>query len=102
MTYQTGDILLDKYRIEELIGQGAFAKVYRATHIELNVSRALKILHRETAGVGSSLYDDYRKRFRFEVQLGARLNHPNVIHVYDVDTMRVSLSWSWNTRLGVL
>ena len=85
MPYQPGDIILNKYQIKELLGKGAFAEVYRATHTELGVSRALKILHRETAGVGSSLYDDYQKRFRLEVRLGARLNHTNVIHVYDVE-----------------
>lgn len=39
MTYQTGDILLNKYRVEALIGRGAFAQVNWATHIELNPRR---------------------------------------------------------------
>lgn len=85
MPYQPGDIILKKYRIEQLIGRGAFAEVYRAIHVDLNVQRALKILWRETPGVGSSLFDDYEQRFRLEVQLGARLNHPNVIQVHDVE-----------------
>ena len=85
MSYKLGDILLDKYRIEELIGRGAFAEVYRAKHIEMNVPRALKVLRKDAPGVGSSLFEDYEQRFRLEVQLGARINHPNVIHVYDIE-----------------
>ena len=35
MSFQSGEILFDKYRIESLIGQGAFGEVYRVTHINL-------------------------------------------------------------------
>jgi serine/threonine protein kinase len=37
MPYQPGDILLDKYRIEALLGHGAFGEVYRVMRISLNV-----------------------------------------------------------------
>jgi eukaryotic-like serine/threonine-protein kinase len=76
MPYQSGEILLDKYRIEALIGQGAFGEVYRVTHISLNVPRAVKILRRDAPGVGSTEYDDCKRRFLFEAQLGARLHMP--------------------------
>ncbi len=36
--------VLDKYRIERLVGQGGFAHVYRATHLLLNMPVALKVL----------------------------------------------------------
>jgi len=74
--HKPGDILLDKYRIEKLIGEGAFAEVYLATHIELNVSRALKILRKEAPGVGSTEFEDFQEHFKLEVQLGAVINHP--------------------------
>jgi serine/threonine protein kinase len=32
--FNNGEILLDKYRIEALLGQGAFAEVYRVTHLD--------------------------------------------------------------------
>ena len=38
--FSPGDILLSKYRIETLIGAGAFAHVYRVTHLALNATRA--------------------------------------------------------------
>jgi len=91
MSYQPGDILLNKYRIDALIGRGAFGEVYRATHLDLNIARALKVLRRDAPGVGSSLFDEFEQRFRLEVQLGARLNHPNVIHVYDVEHDQAAL-----------
>jgi len=85
MPYQPGTILLGKYRLEALIGRGAFAEVYHATHIDLNVPRALKVLRKDAPGVGSTEVSDYSIRFRLEVQLGARITHPNVIQVYDVE-----------------
>ena len=83
--YKPGNILLNKYRIEKLIGEGAFAEVYLATHIELNVPRALKILRKEAPGVGSTEFEDFQERFKLEVQLGARINHPNVVQVHDFE-----------------
>jgi tRNA A-37 threonylcarbamoyl transferase component Bud32 len=85
MPFQVGNILFEKYRIDELAGRGAFAEVYRATHIDLNVLRALKVLRKDTPGLGSSLFDEFEQRFKLEVQLGARINHPNVIQVHDVE-----------------
>jgi len=87
LTYQPGNILLDKYRIQELVGRGAFAEVYKVTHLSLNVTRAIKVLHRETPGVGSTEFKDYHERFELEARLGAKLNtptpHPNLLQVFD-------------------
>ena len=51
-----GDVLLDKYRIEALVG----AEVFRVTHVGLNVTRAVKVLRRDAEGVGSMTYSDMR------------------------------------------
>jgi tRNA A-37 threonylcarbamoyl transferase component Bud32 len=86
MSYQPGQLILnDKYRIEALVGKGAFAEVYRATHLALNAERAIKALHRNTPGLGSMEYDDFIIRFQQEAQLGNRLDHPNIIRVYDFE-----------------
>jgi serine/threonine protein kinase len=51
MTLQPNQLILnDKYRIDALIGEGAFAQVYRATHLELKATRVLKILRRDAPG----------------------------------------------------
>jgi eukaryotic-like serine/threonine-protein kinase len=85
--YQPGDTLLNKYRLEALIGRGAFAEVYRVTHLTLNVTRAVKVFSRETPGVGSTEFNEFLGRFQLEAQLGAELNtpvpHPNLVQVYD-------------------
>lgn len=91
MPYKPGQILLDKYRIESLVGRGAFAEVYRATHLSLNATRALKVLHRDAPGVGSTEYSDFRQRFQLEAQLGAQLDHPNVIRIYDFEQQHDTL-----------
>jgi serine/threonine protein kinase len=85
MTYKPGDIIINKYRIEELIGRGAFAEVYRATHIELDRPRALKVLRKDAPGIGRATYLDYEQRFRLEARLGDQLDHPNLVQVYDFD-----------------
>lgn len=84
MSYQPGDILLDKYRIEELIGRGSFAEVYCATHIDLNRPRALKVLRKDAPGVGPTTLREFEYRFRLEARLGDLLDHPNLIQIYDI------------------
>ena len=87
MPYTPGDILLDKYRIEKTLGQGAFGEVYLVTHKNLGVLRALKVLRRDAPGVGSYDYNEAQTRFQLEAQLGAQLNmpaaRPHLLQVYD-------------------
>ena len=81
-----GDLIMGgKYRVEALLGQGAFAQVYRVHHLELRIDRAVKVVSPDTPGVGSTVLDDFRARFRQEAQLGARVDHPHVIRIYDFE-----------------
>ena len=86
-TLQPNNLILNnKYRIDALIGEGAFAQVYRATHLQLQAPRALKILRHDAPGVGSTEFADYAQRFQLEAQLGAKLNNqPYVIQVHDFE-----------------
>jgi serine/threonine protein kinase len=72
--------ILDKYRIEEVIGRGGFAVVYRATHLLLESSVAVKFLRpsvlKRHPGLAAALCD--------EARFAARINHPNVVRVHDV------------------
>ena len=85
MSYQSDDVILQKYRVEAMVGQGAFADVYRATYLESNTLCALKVLRKDAPGLGSTEFGEYQNRFSLEAQLGAKLNHPNIIKAYDFE-----------------
>src|SRR5687768_16773320 len=69
---------IGKYKILEKIGQGAMGEVYKAHDSILNRWVAVKTISTALAGD-----DTLRKRFQREAQSAARLNHPNIITVYD-------------------
>jgi serine/threonine protein kinase len=68
------------YRITDQLGQGGMATVYRAYHANLDRYVAIKILH---AALKSD--PNFEARFRREAQIVARLEHPNIVSVYDYD-----------------
>lgn len=71
--------LLAHYRVDELLGKGGMGEVYLATDIALDRQVALKLLPRHSARD-----PQYRARFLREARSQARLNHPNVCHIYFV------------------
>jgi serine/threonine-protein kinase len=70
---------LGKYRIDELIGSGGFAWVYKAFDPELEIHIALKVLKPQFAGD-----ETFEQRFRREAATAAKLRHPNIIKIYSV------------------
>jgi tRNA A-37 threonylcarbamoyl transferase component Bud32 len=66
------------HRIEELIGQGGMSVVYRATHVRIGRTRALKLLGPQLASDAS-----FRERFEREWRIAAEIEHPNIVDVYD-------------------
>lgn len=66
------------YRIDALIARGGMGVVYRATHIALDRPVALKVIARDLAAK-----QGFRDRFLRESRLAARLDHPNVVPVFD-------------------
>jgi serine/threonine protein kinase len=72
--------IIDKFRLEALLGVGGFAAVYRATHLLLGTTVALKLLRPRAGRRGAALSDALCAEARF----AARIDHPNVVRVYDV------------------
>jgi len=84
MTEMIGRTLAGRYEVMELIGEGGMAEVYKARHIQLDRFVAIKIMHRFLTKDKT-----FKSRFEQEAQLGARLAHPNVIHVYDFEANEI-------------
>ena len=75
-----GDRLDDRYRILEEIGRGGFGVVYRAVQEKIEREVAIKVLH---PFEGSDVSETMAERFRREAVHTSRLNHPNVITLFD-------------------
>jgi eukaryotic-like serine/threonine-protein kinase len=70
---------IGKYRILELVGEGAMGVVYRAQDSVLDRAVAIKVMNDSIAR-----QDDLRKRFLHEAQAAGSLQHPNVVCIYDL------------------
>ncbi len=71
--------VLGHCRIERKLGAGGMGAVYLAHHTGLNKPVALKLLPPHVGGNA-----DFIARFQREARLAARLEHPNVVQVFDV------------------
>jgi len=73
-----GEVIADRYELEELVGSGGMSSVYRARDTLLERNVALKILHDTYGGDDESV-----ERFRREARAVAQLSHPNIVTVID-------------------
>lgn len=79
MILSTGTILSGRYEIQEKIGVGGMAVVYRGRDLKLERNVTVKVLKEEFTAE-----DDFKSRFTTEARSAARLSHPNIVNVYDV------------------
>jgi serine/threonine-protein kinase len=83
-----------RYRIDSVLGTGGMGIVYAATHVELGLPVAIKIIHPTLADSAEA-----RARFAIEARAGAALRSPHTIRVYDAGQLGVSQSYVVMERL---
>ncbi|XP_023541825.1 CBL-interacting serine/threonine-protein kinase 20-like [Cucurbita pepo subsp. pepo] len=74
-----GTILMQRYELGRLLGQGTFAKVYHARNLKSGQSVAIKIIDKEKVLRGGLI--DQIKR---EISVMRLVRHPNVVQLYEV------------------
>jgi tetratricopeptide (TPR) repeat protein/predicted Ser/Thr protein kinase len=75
---EAGEVIGGRYRLERRLGAGGMAAVWLATDDRLGRPVAVKALSEVMGEDG-----EYRQRFRREAKLAARIQHPNLVGVYD-------------------
>ncbi|HEY0554802.1 MAG TPA: protein kinase [Thermoanaerobaculia bacterium] len=78
--FDPGGLVAGRYRIEALLGQGGFGRVYRAFDQKLERIVALKVL---TLPQDPEAQSVRVRRFEEEARAVARLDHPSIVPVYD-------------------
>lgn len=73
-----GKLLSGKYRVQRLLGEGGMGEVFLAEHEAIGKRVAIKVLRSEQAQK-----DDVVERFRLEARSASRIQHPNVVQVFD-------------------
>ncbi len=83
--------MLDHYRIENLVARSGMASIFRATDTLNNRAVAIKIPHPEMEA-DAQLFD----RFKREQEIGEKLDHPNVMRIYqDAHRSRIYMVMEW-------
>ena len=72
------NLLGERYKLEEKIGSGGMAMVYRARDLMLERTVAIKTLRKDYSND-----ENFRERFREEAKAAAKLSHPNIVTVHD-------------------
>lgn len=75
------DVLNGRYRLDNVLGRGGFARVYLATDLRLKRQVAVKVLSQDLAEPGTER--DFRARFEREAQAVAALDHPSILGIHD-------------------
>ena len=71
-------LINDRYEIEDTLGKGGMAVVYKARDLTLERSVAIKVLRQKY-----STNPAFREHFHQEAKAAANLSHPNIVTVHD-------------------
>ncbi len=78
----TANRTIGRYIINEILDQGGWSIVYKGMHSILNFPVAIKMLKHNMA-----MDSEFLEKFRHEAKTIARLNHPNIVKVYDIEEL---------------
>ncbi|MEW6734299.1 MAG: serine/threonine-protein kinase [Acidobacteriota bacterium] len=73
-----GTLILEKYRIDRLLGRGGMGAVYEGKHLLLDRAIAIKVMHPQIV-----VDENAVARFIREAKTSAKLDHPNAVTIYD-------------------
>ncbi len=76
--YKPGDVVGGRYAIQEVVGSGPMGFVFRAQDQEIDVEVALKLVHPRLVQ-----QPEERTQFSLSMRVGKKLNHPNLLRVYE-------------------
>ncbi|HCF62110.1 MAG TPA: hypothetical protein DFS52_29475, partial [Myxococcales bacterium] len=76
--WRPGALIERRYRLQEKLGEGGMGAVYKAEHVRMGKTVALKLLRADAALDRTAL-----KRFQQEARIVSRLTHPNTVSVFD-------------------
>ncbi|KAK2630711.1 hypothetical protein QOZ80_UnG0728110 [Eleusine coracana subsp. coracana] len=79
MTEQKSNVLMGKYEVGKMLGQGTFAKVYHARNTKASESVAIKVIDKEKV-MKVGLMDQIKR----EISVMKMVRHPNIVQLYEV------------------
>ncbi len=86
--WQPGQVLLDKYRVDHVLGVGGMGSVVAATHLQLDQRVALKFVHADIAK-----HPEAVQRFLREARAAAQIRSEHVVRVSDVGALEDGLPY---------
>jgi serine/threonine-protein kinase len=76
--YEPGALILGKYRLERMLGEGGMGSVWAAHHVPLDTAVAIKLIRSDTNR------QELAPRLMQEARAAAKLGHPAIVRVFDV------------------
>jgi serine/threonine-protein kinase len=75
-------IISNTYQVVRTIGRGGMGEVYEARHLRTKAAVAIKVLMADLDQSGEIF-----QRFRREAEITSNLNHPNIVRMFDTDSL---------------
>ncbi|MFS7968913.1 putative protein kinase CAMK-CAMKL-CHK1 family [Helianthus anomalus] len=90
-----GNVLMQKYEVGKMLGQGNFAKVYHGRDVKSNESIAIKVIDKEKV-LKVGLIDQTKR----EISLMGMVKHPNIIQLYEVMATKTKIYFAMEYAKG--